>query len=92
MIKGDLLWKDPFDAVHTSNTLIGLTLFCYIFNTLAYPRKCPQHNPLGMVQHFMNHARKQQFFLFCQIKMGEQKILSFLVLRVGAVNIGYHVH
>ncbi len=65
----------------------------------------PQHYPLGMVQHFMNHAMKQQFFCFVISKWGSKRSCHFwlweLVLPIlstmcisplGKIPIALHYH
>jgi len=83
--------RDLFGAVDTSNALFRIligwvTILVWPFSVsrhhLLYssiPQEVPRHCPLGMVQHFMIHATKQQFFCFISSKWGDQKILSFLV-------------
>ncbi len=68
--------RNPFDTVDTSNALFQIlvewvTILVWLLSVsrhhLLYssiPQKVPQHYLLGMVQHFMIHAMKQQFFCF----------------------------
>ncbi len=74
--------RNPFDAVDTSNALLveWVTISVWPFSVsrhhLLYyskPKKVPQHCPLGMVQHFMIHATKQQCFCFISSKWGSKR-------------------
>ncbi len=43
----------------------------------SIPQEVPQHYPLSMVQHFMNHDMKQQFFCFVSSKRGSERPYQF---------------
>ncbi len=68
-------WSDPF-SVSRHHLLYS-----------SIPQEVPLHFPLNMVQHFMNHATKQQFFCFIRSKQGSKRSYHFWFSRVGATTL-----
>jgi len=84
--------RKPFGTVDASNTSFQIlvewvTISVWPFSVsrhhLLYssiPQEVPQHYLLGMLQHFMTHATKQQFFCFVSSKQGSERSYHFWFL------------